>query len=109
MLNTTLMNPTDELFTDLTVAQAEVVEGGKDLNVYRHNDLVDWLGGFSYGTSKLSSNANNQISSVWVTDGRWRLYNWPYRNPLGGYIDVGVGAWNLPGFNDKISSIKRIG
>ncbi|GAB4375782.1 MAG: hypothetical protein Kow00121_21920 [Elainellaceae cyanobacterium] len=100
---------TQELFC----SDAANIYGGADLEVYRHPDGRDWLGGFNFGSSKLSSNANNQITSVRVRAGRWRFFNWPYRNGLGGYFDIKKpGLYNLHKifggrFDDAISSLQR--
>jgi hypothetical protein len=97
---------------ELDNEKAAAIQGGYELQVYRDFGGNDLLGSFNYGKSKLSSDANNQISSVRINSGTWRFYNYPYYNKLGGYIDLGPNkpgeVWNLPGFNEKISSIKQI-
>jgi hypothetical protein len=87
------------------------IQGGAAMTLYRHsNPSRDILGQFDGGGLRtLSSNANNQASSVRITEGKWKFYNFPYWNPLGGSVELGVGHWNFTGLNDKISSFKRVG
>ena len=85
-------------------------EGSSDLDVYRdaNQKKLSWLGGFNFGAKGLSSNADNQISSVNIRAGRWRFYNSAGWGSLGGSIILGPGRWNIPlSLNDKISSIQR--
>lgn len=100
-------------FTELDDEVAATCSGGRDyaMTLYRHNDLQgDVLGQFDGGGLRtMSSNANNQASSVKITEGKWRFYNFPYWNRLGGSVELGVGSWNFNGFNDKTSSFRRIG
>lgn len=116
----TLTNVHDEqLFTDLTSPQAEVVKGGYEtsdpLNVYKHANFGTWLGSFTEGSRRLSPTATNQISSVKIKQGLWKFYDLNFHIDLPGIRDtitLGRGSHgNLGdfGFNDKISSIKRIG
>lgn len=86
---------------------AAAIQGGYDLEVYRHANQKDWLGGFNFGTDGLSSNANNQISSIKVNAGRWKFFDWS--NYLGQSWTVsGPGTYNVPEwFNDRITSIRR--
>lgn len=86
-------------------------EGSSDLDVYRaaNQKKSSWLGGFNFGVKNLSSNADNQISSVNIRAGRWKFYNDGGWFSFGGSIVLGPGKWNIPlSFNDKISSIQRI-
>jgi len=94
---------------ELSSETAATVQGGAALEVYRHAGGVDWLGGFNFRTNQLSSNANNQISSVRVREGRWRFFNWPNRNRLGGFFEITKpGLYNIQGgWNDQISSLER--
>lgn len=107
MLNTKQVEATlavEELDNEV----AATIQGGANLEVYRHINGRDLLGTFNVGSSALSSNANNQISSVRVNGGRWRFFeNFNY----GGRIwDVTTrGLHNVPSwFNDKISSFRSI-
>jgi hypothetical protein len=95
---------------ELSNETAATVQGGAAMHLYRHANFVDQLGAFDGGGLRtLSSNANNQTSSIVINSGRWRFYNLPGWNVAGGYIDLGPGRYNLRRFNDKISSFKRIG
>ena len=116
----TLTNVHDEqLFTDLTSPQAEVVKGGYEtndaLNVYKHANFDTWLGSFNQGSRRLSPTATNQISSVVIKEGLWKFYDLNFHVNLPGVSDtitLGRGRFgNLGtfGFNDKTSSIDRIG
>ncbi len=99
---------------DLSHDTAANIQGGRDyaMTLYRHVDLKDVLGQFDGGgLRKLSSNADNQASSVRITEGKWKFYtrsNWvdlPFSNDT---VTLGKGDWNLNGFNDSISSFRRI-
>lgn len=96
---------------DLSSETAAAVQGGADLEVYRHANGAGWLGGFNFGKDKLSSDANDQISSVRVNAGRWILFqNSNYNVPIPGlsWVVSGKGLHNVPSwFNDKTSSIRR--
>jgi hypothetical protein len=86
---------------------AATIQGGADLEVYRHVNAKDLLGTFNFGSSTLSSNANNQISSVRVNAGRWRFYEYPHY--IGRVWEItNRGLYNAPPwFNDTISSLRR--
>jgi hypothetical protein len=116
----TLTNVHDEqLFTDLTSPQAEVVKGGYEtsdpLNVYKHANFGTWLGSFTEGSRRLSPTATNQISSVKIKQGLWKFYDLNFHIDLPfvrDTITLGRGPHanlGIYGFNDKISSIERIG
>lgn len=83
------------------------IQGGYDLHVYRHANRGDRLGSFNFGTRSLSSNANDQISSIYVRAGRWRFYEHPnYSGRV--WTVTESGGRNVPSwFNDRISSIRR--
>jgi len=111
------MSNTKEYFNqlDTTLAVQELdnetaaaLQGGHDLEVYRHANSVDRLGSANYGWPRLSSNANDQISSVKVNSGQWRFYE--HADYQGASFVLGRGAWNVPSnFNDQISSIDQVG
>lgn len=89
---------------------AAAIQGGHDLEVYRHANYGDRMGSYNIGWSDLSSkaNANDQISSVIVNAGQWRFYE--HANYQGASFVVGRGGWNVPSnFNDRISSIDQVG
>jgi Beta/Gamma crystallin len=99
---------------DLSCNAADSVQGGAAMTLYRHaNRQGDVLGSFNGGGLRtLSSNANNQISSVKITSGKWKFYdlsNWidvPFRTDS---VVLGAGTYNFVGLNDKISSFRRVG
>jgi Beta/Gamma crystallin len=99
---------------DLSCDVAANVQGGAAMELYRHANLQgDRLAAFSGGGVRtMSSNANNQASSVKITSGKWKFYdlpNWidvPFRTDS---VVLGAGTYNFVGLNDKISSFRRIG
>lgn len=111
---------------DLSCDAAANIQGGRDyaMTLYRHIDsegdkLAEFDGG---GVRWMSSNANNQASSVRITEGRWRFFSSPNWNPVGveggpGWVTLGPGTHNFTdvrnligvSLNDKISSFKRVG
>lgn len=103
----------NQLETTLAVKEldnetAATIQGGYALEVYIHINFRDRLGRANRGWSRLSSNANDQISSVKINSGRWRFYE--HANYKGASFVRGPGRWNVPSnFNDRISSIERIG
>lgn len=106
MLNTKQVEATlavEELDNEV----AATIQGGAGLDVYRHVNGRDLLGSFNFASSSLSSNANNQISSVRINAGRWKFYEYP--NYVGRVWEVTTrGLHNVPSwFNDTISSLKR--
>jgi len=108
MLNTKQVEATlavEELDNEVAAA----IQGGYDLQVYRHANGIDLLGDLGTSRSSLSSNANDQISSVRVGVGRWLFYE--HANYTGQAWEAPVGRLsNLPSwFNDKASSILRLG
>ena len=88
---------------------AATIQGGAAMTLYRHGIGSEILGEFNGGgLRRLSTNANNQASSVKITAGKWKFYDYPEWNPLGASVELGVGTWNFVGLNDKISSFKRV-
>jgi hypothetical protein len=126
MLNN--MNSTKDLYNipgveDLSCDTAAAVQGGAAMTLYRHINLKgDVLAKFDGGGVRwMSSNANNQASSVKITEGRWRFFSSPNWNPIGveggpGWVTLGRGTYNFTdirnliggSLNDKISSFKRV-
>lgn len=103
----------EQLETTLAVKElddeaAAAIQGGWDLQVYRHANLVDKLGSFNFGKSRLSSNADDQITSFRINAGRWRFYTGA--NYTGRFFTWDKkGDWNVAAsFNDVISSIRRV-
>jgi hypothetical protein len=99
---------------DLSCDAAANVQGGAAMTLYRHaNRGGDVLGSFDGGgLRRMSSNANDQTSSVTITEGKWKFYdqsNWidiPFVNDS---VVLGAGTYNFVGLNDKISSFRRVG
>jgi hypothetical protein len=93
----------EQLFTDLSSTEAEVIQGGWDLIAYD---------GY-YGTGKVLAKTNsgirnlkypNRISSIRIKEGNWALYNKDnYRDRI---RTLGPGNWNLlGGLNNSINSL----
>jgi hypothetical protein len=107
MLNTKEVEATlavEELDNEVAAA----IQGGCDLQIYKHANGIDWLNDIDESRTSLSSNANDKISSVRVGVGRWIFYE---------HANYGGRSWEAPRgklsnvpswFNDKISSIRRI-
>src|SRR4028118_781092 len=107
MLNTKQVEATLAV-EELDNEAAAAIQGGYDLQVYRHANGIDMLGDFSTSRSFLSSNANDQISSIRVKAGTWRFYE---HADYGGRVwdVIAPGLRNVPSwFNDTISSWMRI-
>jgi hypothetical protein len=108
---------------DLSYDTAANVQGGREyaMTLYRDINLQgDVLGQFDGGgLRRMSSNADNQASSVKITQGRWTFYNSPNWNPVGnpGFVTLGLGTYNFTdirnaigvSLNDKVSSFRRTG
>jgi hypothetical protein len=110
MLNTKQLDATLAV-NELDNQTAAAIQGGAAMTLYRHANLTgDILAAFDGGGVRtMSSNADNQASSVRITEGKWKFYDLPYWVPLGQSVELGVGVWNFVGLNDKISSLRRIG
>lgn len=111
MLNTKeYFNQLDAItVTEIDSETAAAIQGGAALEVYRHAGQKDLLGSFnSRSGPTLSSNANNQISSVKVNSGVWRLYD--LSNWKGAYVEFSKGKHNVPAwFNDRTTSLQKVG
>lgn len=122
-------NQHEQLFTELTGIAgvqeldneaAAAIQGGDALELYKDTGVFGasgLLGSFNTGGKRrLSSNANDQISSIVIRDGRWRFYE--NENYGGASLEFGPGRYDLPlyvlrfnpptSWNDQISSFKRI-
>jgi hypothetical protein len=93
---------------------AAAIQGGAAMTLYRHTNLGgDILAEFDGGGVRtMSSNANDQASSVTITEGEWAFYEDSEWNQLSigeDSVVLGVGSWNFSGLNDKISSFRRVG
>lgn len=107
---------------ELSDESAAAVQGGR-IYLLRHRSghpNNEWLGTFhGGGLRRLSSNADNQISSIWMSPGqKWKFYLRPNWVDVPGVRDSFVlnsNGWshgkfiNLTWSNDKISSFRRIG
>ncbi|HHP7243693.1 MAG TPA: hypothetical protein ACFE0H_03300 [Elainellaceae cyanobacterium] len=107
---------------ELSDENAATVQGGV-ADLFRHHTPHpnnERLGRFhGGGLRRLSSNADNQISSIWISGGeKWKFYLKPNWIDIPGVRDSFVldrtrsryGKWyNLTWSNDKISSFRRIG
>ncbi|MEH2448089.1 MAG: hypothetical protein V7K18_20650 [Nostoc sp.] len=92
---------------------AAIIQGGYDLIAYSEPNGKGVLGSFNLGSPKLSTKGNNKISSVRINKGVWRLYNFFNYNTKGGYETLGPNkpgeVWNLNRFDNKTSSLRKIG
>ncbi|MEH2289033.1 beta/gamma crystallin-related protein [Nostoc sp.] len=103
--------------TELDNEAAAAIQGGAALTVYQDVGLANQLGEFNIGKGRLSASANDEISSIRITEGRWKFYE--DANYKGAAIDFGPGNYDLTSYkfgflgirswNDNISSFKRIG
>jgi hypothetical protein len=101
-------------FQELDNQTAAAIQGGAAMTLYRHANLTgDILAEFNGGGVRtMSSNANDQASSVRITEGKWKFYDARYWLDIPGAADtveLGVGNWNFVGLNDRISSFRRVG
>ena len=118
-MTTLTKNQNENLFTDLTPATAEMFRGGWALRAYNgFNGKGKRLASANYALPKLKY--NNRISSVYIRQGNWVLYDLP--NYKGSYTVLkGGGVHNLQYYrwyngrkllksspNNDVSSIKRI-
>lgn len=116
---TTLTHGQNEpLFIDLNSASAEVIQGGYALEAYDGAFLSGRrlaVANFALPTLKY----NNQISSIEINEGTWRIYDLP--NYQGSYRTLGKGIYNMSSVrwftgsrfstltaNNDVSSIRRI-
>jgi Beta/Gamma crystallin len=104
---TLLDNLNEQLFTDISSEQAEMIQGGFNFVGYDGENLNGAiLARADRGIPKLKSEG---ISSYTIESGKWRLYD--LQDYKGSYIEVGKGSYTLKGnaFNNKISSILKVG
>ena len=99
---------------------AAAIQGGDALELYGDSFLRSdsYLGGFNFGgKTKLSSKANDKISSIKINEGLWRFYE--HENYGGASIELKPGTYNdlhyfnlryspFTTWNDQISSFKRV-
>lgn len=109
MSNTNQIAANEQLFTELTSKESAVVEGGT-ATVYRH---INRKGGsitrYNYDPNLVNDGFNDEASSITVSKGEvWQLFE--HINYEGQFRFVPEGTWNLTdlGFNDKLSSLKKI-
>jgi hypothetical protein len=93
-------------FTELDNETAAAIGGGANLELYDTNNYQQLLGSFNYG-GKPSLIHNDQISSIIVRGGQWRLYQ--HANYQGFARTYGRGRHVLPpGLNNQVSSFIRV-
>lgn len=80
------------------------------ISVYEHGDFKGWELSFTgVQVSNVGSDANDKISSVKITSGKWELF--VDADFKGKSIVLGKGAINSLsplGFNDKVSSLRPV-
>ncbi|MEC4884052.1 MAG: hypothetical protein SAL70_22390 [Scytonema sp. PMC 1070.18] len=102
-------------FTELDDETGAAIEGGANLELYDTDDFKQLLGSFNSG-GKPRLIHNDQISSIIVREGQWRLYadaNYKgYAQTYGPdqvFIFTTPGKYVLPpGLNNKVSSFQRV-
>jgi len=110
-------NQTKSIYTpsdveDLSYDTAANIQSDAAMTLYKHANfqgdrLAEFNGG---GVRTMSSNADNQASSVIITEGTWSFYDslfWLFGRVKGKGITLGPGRYNFVGLNDKISSLHR--
>jgi hypothetical protein len=105
-MTTFLNNLNEQLFTELTAAEAAVIQGGWDFVGYDGSDGQKVIAKANFALPELKY--NNKMSSFDVNGGTWRLFTGP--NYTGDYFDARPGKYTLLGtkWNNKISSLKQI-
>jgi hypothetical protein len=105
---TTLTNSLNEqLFTELSSTEAELIQGGWDFTGYDgYNKSGKVLAQANFGIPDLKY--PNRISSVHITGGEWTLYRKDnYKDPI---VTLTPETWNLYGsYNNSTNSIKQTG
>jgi hypothetical protein len=104
-----MSNTDKEIFTELSVAEASMIQGG-----YKFT-------GYDYGGHGTVAQADrgipnlkypNTIEQVYITEGKWQLYDSDnYKNPIGDPIGPTNGQWFvLPGnLRDRANSVLKVG
>ena len=93
-------------FTELDNETAAAIGGGANLELYDTNNFKQLLGSFNSG-GKARLIANDQISSIIVRGGQWRLYE--HADYQGFARTYGPGKHVLIGLNNEVSSFQRVG
>lgn len=102
-------------FTELDNETAAAIQGGANLELYDTNDFKQLIGSFNSGGKRRLIH-DNQISSIIVREGKWRLYADPDYKGYGQtfapdkvWIFPTPGKYVLPrGLNNKVSSFQRV-
>jgi hypothetical protein len=93
---------------DLSNETAAAIQGG-ELRLYDFENRTELLGTFTFG-GKRRLIANDQISSIVITDGKaWRFYE---HADYKGFARTYRGPANLvlpPELNNKVSSFQQVG
>ncbi|MDJ0691482.1 MAG: beta/gamma crystallin-related protein [Xenococcaceae cyanobacterium MO_188.B32] len=109
MSNIDKMTANEQLFTELTPKESAVVEGGY-ATIYRHiNRQGGGITRYSLDSNLVNDGFNDEASSITVSKGEvWQLFE--HINYTGQFRFVPEGTWNLTdlGFNDKLSSLRRV-
>jgi hypothetical protein len=100
-------NLNEQLFTDITSEQAEIIQGGYKFTGYD----ID-----KYGTVAQADRGipdlkyQNTIDYVYITEGKWQLYGSDnYKNPIGDPIGPTNGWKELPkGLKDRANSVLKV-
>lgn len=100
-------------FTELNDEAAAAIQGGANLELYDTNDFKGLLGSFNHG-GKPRLIHNDQISSIIVRKGKWRLYEHAdykgFAKTYGRKNILFPGKYVLPPeLNNKVSSFLQVG
>ena len=96
---------------DISNDSAASIQGGY-VNLYDLRNQKVWLGKFHWGSKKLSSRANDDVSSIYIQEGTWDFFE--HKNYRGRRIRLSAavngGKYNLRdyGFDQKMSSLRRV-
>lgn len=122
-MTTLFENLNEQLFTDISYEQAEMIQGGYNfeawnlpeppcsipsLGPYIDHATTPTIAAADRGLPKLA--ADNKISHIHIKEGTWRVYDKPNYDESGSYKDYGPGVYNLQGttLDNKISSFRKI-
>lgn len=105
-MTTVFNNLNEQLFTDISSEQAEMIQGGYNFVGYDGEKLQGPI--LAQADSRIPNLKSEGISSFTISSGTWRLYDLP--NYEGSYTENGKGTYTLKGnaLNNKISSIKKV-
>jgi hypothetical protein len=107
-MTTLFDNLNEQLFTDISSEQAELIQGGYAFLGF-DSDKREFIAQADSGIPNLKN--PNAIDRVYITEGKWQLYDSDnYINPIGDPIGPTSGSgFLLPkGQRDRANSLKRI-